>query len=132
MKIAVTYENGDIFQHFGHTEQFKIYETADGEVLNSVVVSTMGSGHGALAGFLQEHGADTLICGGIGAGAQEALKEEFPEARIRLLKICLIMNSLMTKMSCAAITVKTIIMKGTAGNTAAAVTNCRETGALSS
>ena len=62
MKIAVTYENGDIFQHFGHTEQFKIYETADGEVLNSVVVSTMGSGHGALAGFLQEHGADTLIC----------------------------------------------------------------------
>lgn len=75
MRIAVTYENGQIFQHFGHTEQFKIYETADGEVLNSVVVSTMGSGHGALAGFLQEHGADTLICGGIGAGAQEALKE---------------------------------------------------------
>lgn len=75
MKIAVTYENGDIFQHFGHTEEFKIYETADGEVLNSEVVSTMGSGHGALAGFLKEHGADTLICGGIGAGAQEALKE---------------------------------------------------------
>ena len=58
-----------------HGKMLKIYETADGEVLNSVVVSTMGSGHGALAGFLQEHGADTLICGGIGAGAQEALKE---------------------------------------------------------
>ncbi|MBS7008851.1 NifB/NifX family molybdenum-iron cluster-binding protein [Anaerostipes sp.] len=75
MKIAVTYENGEVFQHFGHTEQFKIYETADGEVKNSEVVSTMGSGHGALAGFLKEHGADTLICGGIGQGAQDALKE---------------------------------------------------------
>jgi hypothetical protein len=30
MKIAVTYENGMIFQHFGHTEQFKIYETENG------------------------------------------------------------------------------------------------------
>lgn len=75
MKIAVTYENGDIFQHFGHTEQFKIYETADGTVANSEVVSTNGSGHGALSGFLKEHGVDTLICGGIGGGAQEALKE---------------------------------------------------------
>lgn len=75
MKIAVTYENGDIFQHFGHTEQFKIYETAEGAVTGSEVVSTMGSGHGALAGFLKEHGVDTLICGGIGAGAQDALKE---------------------------------------------------------
>ena len=75
MKIAVTYENGDIFQHFGHTEQFKIYETEDGAVKSSEVVSTMGSGHGALAGFLKEHGVNTLICGGIGGGAQEALKE---------------------------------------------------------
>lgn len=75
MKIAVTYENGEIFQHFGHTEQFKIYETAGKTVKDSEVVSTMGSGHGALAGFLKEHGADILICGGIGGGAQETLKE---------------------------------------------------------
>ncbi len=74
MKIAVTYENGEIFQHFGHTEAFKIYETENGTVLRSEVVSTNGSGHGALAGFLTDHGVQALICGGIGAGAQNALK----------------------------------------------------------
>ena len=75
MKIAVTYENGQIFQHFGHTEQFKLYDVADGKVVNSQVVDTDGSGHGALAGFLTKHGVDTLICGGTGGGAQTALAE---------------------------------------------------------
>ena len=68
MKIAVTYENGEIFQHFGHTAEFKIYEVADGKVVNAEVVDTNGSGHGALAGFLVQHGVDTLICGDHGCG----------------------------------------------------------------
>lgn len=75
MKIAVTYENGEIFQHFGHSEAFKIYEVADGKVVSAEVVGTNGSGHGALAGFLVAHGVDTLICGGIGGGAQNALAQ---------------------------------------------------------
>lgn len=75
MKIAVTYENGEIFQHFGHTETFKIYDIADGKVVSAEVVDTNGSGHGALAGFLVTHGVDTLICGGIGGGAQNALAQ---------------------------------------------------------
>lgn len=75
MKIAVTYENGMIFQHFGHTEQFKIYEIKDGVVIASQVLDTNGSGHGALAGFLADNGVDILICGGIGSGAQMALME---------------------------------------------------------
>lgn len=75
MKIAVTYENGQIFQHFGHTEQFKLYTVENGEIVHEEVVDTNGSGHGALAGFLQNAGADTLICGGIGGGAQVALRD---------------------------------------------------------
>ena len=75
MKIAVTYENGEIFQHFGHTEAFKIYDIADGKVVSAEVVDTNGSGHGALAGFLVAHGVDTLICGGIGGVAQNALAQ---------------------------------------------------------
>lgn len=75
MKIAVTYENGQVFQHFGHTGQFKVYEVADGKVVSSAVLPTNGSGHGALAGFLAQHGVDTLICGGIGGGARTALAE---------------------------------------------------------
>lgn len=73
MKIGVTYENGQIFQHFGHTEQFKIYDVQDGKVVSAEVVDTNGSGHGALAGFLQEYQVEVLICGGIGGGAQNAL-----------------------------------------------------------
>lgn len=75
MKIGVTYENGQIFQHFGHTEQFKIYDVQEGVVISVNVVDTNGNGHGALAGFLKEHEVDTLICGGIGAGAQNALRK---------------------------------------------------------
>lgn len=75
MKIAVTYENGQVFQHFGHTEQFKVYEVENGQISETKVVDTNGSGHGALAGILQELGVEVLICGGIGAGAQQALAE---------------------------------------------------------
>ena len=73
MKIAVTYENGQIFQHFGHTRQFKIYEVAGDKITGTEVIDTNGNGHGALAGFLMQRGVDTLICGGIGGGAQMAL-----------------------------------------------------------
>jgi predicted DNA-binding protein (UPF0251 family)/predicted Fe-Mo cluster-binding NifX family protein len=75
MRIAVTYENGEIFQHFGHTEQFKLYDVEDGKIVNEQIVDTNGSGHGALAGFLQAAKADALICGGIGMGAQMALAD---------------------------------------------------------
>lgn len=75
MRIAVTFEDGQIFQHFGHTEQFKLYDVEDGRVVRSQVVGTQGSGHGALAGFLAGNQVDALICGGIGGGAQQALSQ---------------------------------------------------------
>ena len=75
MRIAVTYENGNIFQHFGHTEQFKIYDIENNAVAKSEVKNTMGAGHGALAGFLKDNDVDVLICGGIGGGAKQALSE---------------------------------------------------------
>ncbi len=74
MRIAVTYENGEIFQHFGHTEQFKIYDVEDGKIISSEVVDAGGSGHGALAGVLSTLKVDALICGGIGVGAVTALQ----------------------------------------------------------
>lgn len=74
MRIAVTYENGEIFQHFGHTKKFKVYDIEDGEILSSRVVDSEGFGHGALAEFLFNNGIDVLICGGIGGGAQTALR----------------------------------------------------------
>ena len=73
MRIAVTYENDNIFQHFGHTAQFKVYDVEEGKIVKAEVVDTMGSGHGALAGFLVMQRVDAVICGGIGGGAQAAL-----------------------------------------------------------
>lgn len=74
MKIAIPYESGSVFQHFGHTEQFQLYRIENGRALAEQLVDTEGAGHGALAGFLKERGVEALVCGGIGPGAREALK----------------------------------------------------------
>ena len=75
MRIAVTYENGMVYQHFGHSEFFKLYDVENGQIVNSQVVNTNGQGHGALASFLTQEKVNVLICGGIGGGAQIALAE---------------------------------------------------------
>ena len=73
MRIAVTYEEGQVFQHFGHTEAFKLYEVENGLVTDTSVIGNDGAGHHALADLLKEKGVDVLICGGLGEGAKEAL-----------------------------------------------------------
>ena len=74
MKIAVTYEEGNVFQHFGRTENYKVYETEDGRIVSSEVKSTNGTGHEAIADLLKEDGVEVLICGGLGQGAKDALE----------------------------------------------------------
>ena len=73
MKIAVPFENNEVFQHFGHTETFKLYEIEAGQIVSSEIISTDGNGHEALADFLANLSVNVLLCGGIGAGAQAAL-----------------------------------------------------------
>ena len=75
MRIAVTYENGTVFQHFGHSERFKLYDFENGKLTGTKIIGTNGSGHGLLASLLQEQKVDALICGGIGIGAQMALAD---------------------------------------------------------
>ena len=75
MKIAVTYEDGNVFQHFGRTENFKVYDVEDGKVISAEVMGSDGVGHEALAWLLKDSGIDALICGGMGQGAQDALAE---------------------------------------------------------
>lgn len=90
MKIAVTFENGNVFQHFGHTEKFKIYDISNGKIVNESIVDTNGSGHGALAGFLKENSVDTLICGGIGNGAKQALAMQELSSMVELLVMLIV------------------------------------------
>ena len=118
MRIAVTYENGNVFQHFGHTSQFKIYDIENGQVVNQQIVDTNGQGHGALAGFLADAKVDVLICGGIGGGAQAACGRlasgclgEYPAARTARSAPILQMRSNLTPM-CIAIIMSTIIPVG--------------------
>ena len=73
LKIAVSYEDGQVFQHFGHCQQFKVYEVKGSSLQTSQILDASGSGHGALAEFLKNHGVTVLLCGGIGGGAREAL-----------------------------------------------------------
>lgn len=75
MIISVAYENGEVSQHFGHCEHFKIYELWDGVLNDSAVVTALGNGHDQRAAFLREYNTDVLICGGIGGGARDALSE---------------------------------------------------------
>ena len=75
MRVAVTYENGNVFGHFGRTEQFKVYDIEDGRIVSSKILDTNGEGCGALAGILNIADVDALICGGIGGGAKNALEE---------------------------------------------------------
>lgn len=74
-RIAVTYDNGQVFGHFGKTESFKVYEVENDKVINSEIIESNGAGHGALAGLLADNAIDVLICGGIGGGAMAALEE---------------------------------------------------------
>lgn len=76
MRIAVTYDNGMIFQHFGRTETFKVYEIEDNQIISTEIIGSNGVGHGALAGLLSGRRIDVLICGGIGGGAQNALANQ--------------------------------------------------------
>ena len=75
MRIAVTYENGNIFQHFGRTETFKVYDVQEGRIIASEVIGSNGIGHGALAGLLADKAIEVLICGGLGGGAMNALQQ---------------------------------------------------------
>ncbi|MCR5526612.1 MAG: DUF134 domain-containing protein [Lachnospiraceae bacterium] len=74
-RIAVTYENGEIFQHFGRSKHFKIFDAENGKISGEQILEAKGNGHGALAGFLKTAQVDALICGGIGMGARNALEE---------------------------------------------------------
>ncbi|MGI6535797.1 MAG: DUF134 domain-containing protein [Eggerthellaceae bacterium] len=76
MRVAVAYDDGTIFPHFGRTQTFKLYDIENGAVASTQVADTQGAGHGALVDFLKQNGVDVLVCGGIGGGAQDRLASQ--------------------------------------------------------
>lgn len=73
-RIAIPYEDDKVFQHFGHSEKFKIYTFVGSDLAGSEVVDTNGQGHGAIVEFLKSQDVQAVICGGIGSGAREGLE----------------------------------------------------------
>jgi predicted Fe-Mo cluster-binding NifX family protein len=74
MKIAVTYEAGEVFQHFGRTQEFKVYDVEDGKIVSSRVIGNEGLSHGALGEILMREKVEVFICGGIGGGARNMIE----------------------------------------------------------
>ena len=72
-RVAVPFDDGQVGQHFGRAEQFAFYDVADGAIRRSRVVETGGVSRIALVGFLRAAEVDTLLCGGIGENARNAL-----------------------------------------------------------
>ena len=70
MRFAVTYDDGQVFQHFGQTRQFKVF---DSETSESSILDSGSYSHGGLAELLGNNGISALICGGIGDGARNML-----------------------------------------------------------
>lgn len=75
MKIAVTYENGNIFRHFGNCENFKFYNIEDNKVISTDIINIEPKGQKAVAEFLASQGVTHLICGGLGSEARASLEE---------------------------------------------------------
>ncbi len=73
MKIAVTTQENQVFQHFGKCESFTVFDIDDGKIKGSTVIDAAGNGHSALADFLKDNGVEVLLCGGIGGGARQML-----------------------------------------------------------
>lgn len=75
MRIAVASENGSVFQHFGKSPEFTMYDVETELVQHKEIIPTNGASHGQIADFLVDNGADIVICGGMGSGAKTALRE---------------------------------------------------------
>lgn len=73
MKIALTTQDDQIFEHFGKCTTFTVFEVENGKIQGKTLIDAIGHGHAELAGFLKGAGVDVVICGGIGNGARNML-----------------------------------------------------------
>lgn len=74
MTIAIPYENGAVFPHFGHTEQFMLYQIDHGVIVSRTPLETGEVHCGALAALLADNSVDALLCGQLGSGAKAAVE----------------------------------------------------------
>lgn len=75
MKIAVSCNGNQIWAHFGHCENFMIYEAENGVITSEQSVPNPGHRPGFLPNFLADMGVAVIISGGMGGGAVDIFNE---------------------------------------------------------
>ena len=76
IRIAVSYKDGEIFEHFGHSEFFAIYEFDEHDLERStkrLVDTSAMHGHKDMADLMKREKIDAVICGQMGDEARSLL-----------------------------------------------------------
>lgn len=76
MKIAVASENEMVTEHFGHCENFNIFEVENNQIIKSESIPNPGHRPGFLPNFLNDRGVKVIISGGMGGGAIDIFNEK--------------------------------------------------------
>ena len=74
MRVAITYDDGNVFMHYGKTREFIIFEIENNEIKNEFILPCGEYSHHTLADLLSINNVDVLICGGCGGHAIESLE----------------------------------------------------------
>jgi predicted Fe-Mo cluster-binding NifX family protein len=76
LKIAVASEGAMVTGHFGHCENFNIYESEGQTITKSTSVPNPGHRPGFLPNYLNDLSVNVIISGGMGGGAIEIFNEK--------------------------------------------------------
>jgi predicted Fe-Mo cluster-binding NifX family protein len=69
MKIAVASENQTVTEHFGHCENFQIFDVENNQIVKNESIPNPGHKPGFIPNYLHELGINVIISGGMGGGA---------------------------------------------------------------
>ena len=69
LRIAVATDNGMVTGHFGHCQEFMLFDTQNETIQNTETIANPGHKPGFLPNFLADRGVNTIISGGMGGGA---------------------------------------------------------------
>jgi len=70
LRIAIPCAEGRLAMHFGHCQEFALVDVEDGDIVGTVTEEPPTHAPGVLPAWLQEHGVNVVVAGGMGSRAQ--------------------------------------------------------------
>ena len=74
-RLALPLQNGSLCQHFGKAPQVLIVNIENGTVVSEEILTAPEHAHGSMPNFLKANSVTDVLCGGIGDGALQMLRE---------------------------------------------------------